>query len=136
MAENNSFLGRGWKFPPEFNRDAELVEMSSKEVDINESLEIILSTKIGERIMNPDFGCNLDELVFAPINLTLVTYVKGLIKKAILLYETRIDLIRVDIVTNNDIEGELLIEIDYQVRATNSRRNLVYPFYRGEGTDV
>jgi phage baseplate assembly protein W len=136
MNENTSFLGRGWGFPPEFNKKLSEVEMSSDEKDIKESLIIILSTRVGERIMNPDFGCNLDELIFAPINLTLLTYVKDLIETAILYFESRIDLDKVNIVTSNDIEGELLIELDYTIRSTNSRRNLVYPFYRGEGTDV
>ncbi|MFT6502893.1 MAG: phage baseplate assembly protein W [Crocinitomicaceae bacterium] len=136
MNENTSFLGTGWSFPPEFNKQLSEVEMSSDEKDIKESLIIILSTRVGERIMHPDFGCNLDELIFAPINLTLITYVKDLIETAILYFESRIDLDKVNIVTSSDIEGELLIELDYTIRSTNSRRNLVYPFYRGEGTDV
>ena len=136
MNENTSFLGTGWSFPPEFNKQLNEVEMSSEEKDIKESLIIILSTRVGERIMHPDFGCNLDELIFAPINLSLLTYVKDLIETAILYFEARIDLDTVNIQTNNEIEGELLIELNYTIRATNSRRNLVYPFYRGEGTDV
>jgi phage baseplate assembly protein W len=136
MTENTSFLGTGWSFPPEFNKQLNEVEMSSDEKDIKESLIIILSTRVGERIMHPDFGCNLDELIFAPVNLTLITYVKDLIETAILYFESRIDLNKVNIVTSSDIEGELLIELDYTIRSTNSRRNLVYPFYRGEGTDV
>lgn len=136
MNENTSFLGTGWSFPPEFNKQLSEVEMSSDEKDIKESLIIILSTRVGERIMHPDFGCNLDELIFAPVNLTLITYVKDLIETAILYFESRIDLDKVNIVTSSDIEGELLIELDYTIRSTNSRRNLVYPFYRGEGTDV
>jgi phage baseplate assembly protein W len=136
MEQNNSFLGTGWKFPPEFNKTLERAETSTAEVDISESLEIILSTRVGERIMLPDFGCNLDELIFAPLNLTLITFVKDLINTAILYYEPRIDVNRINIEQSGDIEGVLLIELDYTIRSTNSRRNLVYPFYRGEGTDV
>ena len=86
--------------------------------------------------MNPLYGCNLDDLLFAPLNLTLKTYVVDLIETAILYFEPRIDLNKIEINENNDLEGELLIELDYTVRSTNTRRNLVYPFYRGEGTDV
>lgn len=136
MEEYTSFLGRGWKFPPEFSKGPNHTEMSSDEEDIRESLIILLSTRIGERIMNPSYGCNLDDLLFAPLTLTLKTYVADLVKTAILYYEPRIDLKKVDIAPNDDLEGELLIELDYTIRATNSRRNLVYPFYRGEGTDV
>ena len=136
MSEQTSFLGKGWKFPPEFSKGPDHVEMSSNEEDIKESLIILLSTRIGERVMNPDYGCNLDDLLFNPLNLTLKTYVADLVKTAILYFEPRIDLQKVEITPNDDLEGELLIELDYTIRTTNSRRNLVYPFYRGEGTDV
>lgn len=136
LEEKGSFLGRGWKFPPEFNQKTNEVEMSTNEQDIEESLNILLSTRIGERIMLPEYGCNLDELLFSPLNLTLKTYVIDLIKTAILYFEPRIDVLKIDITNSDEIEGELLIDLDYKIRATNSRRNQVYPFYRGEGTDV
>ncbi|OFZ07174.1 MAG: hypothetical protein A3D92_14940 [Bacteroidetes bacterium RIFCSPHIGHO2_02_FULL_44_7] len=136
MEEFTSFLGRGWKFPPEFTKGPDHAEMSEDEQDIRESLIILLSTRIGERILNPTYGCNLEDLLFQPLNLTLKTYVADLVKTAILYFEPRIDLKKIDIVPNDELEGELLIELDYTVRATNSRRNLVYPFYRSEGTDV
>ena len=131
-----SFLGTGWSFPPRFEKRMSHVAMVSEEDDIRESLIILLSTRQGERVMNPLYGCNLDELIFAPLNLTLKTQVANLIKTAILYFEPRIDLEKVKIVENDDLEGELLIELDYKIRSTNTRRNLVYPFYRGEATDV
>lgn len=136
MAQNNAFLGRGWTFPPTFTKSRGEVEMVSEENDIHQSIEIILSTRLGERIMNPKFGCNLDELLFTPIDLSLITYISGLVETAIVLYEPRVDLERVDINTDDQLEGVVNIELDYTIRTTNSRRNLVYPFYRGEGTDV
>ncbi len=136
MAQNNAFLGRGWSFPPTFEKSRKEVNMVSEEQDIHESIEIILSTKLGERIMKPKFGCNLDDLLFSSIDLSLITYISGLVETSILLYEPRIDLNRVNIDTSNELEGYVNIEIDYTIRTTNSRRNLVYPFYRGEGTDV
>ncbi len=136
MAQNNAFLGRGWTFPPTFRKEREEVEMVTEVDDINQSLEIILSTRLGERIMRPEFGCNLEELLFSPIDLTLTTFISDLVTRAITLYEPRVDLNRVNIDTSENLEGVVNIEVDYTIRATNSRRNLVYPFYRGEGTDV
>lgn len=136
MEKFTSFLGTGWSFPPRFEKRTNRVAMVSEEDDIRESLIILLSTRPGERVMNPLYGCNLDDLIFAPLNLTLKTYVANLIDTAILYFEPRIDLEKVEISENNDLEGELLIEIDYKIRSTNTRRNLVYPFYRGEGTDL
>lgn len=136
MAINNAFLGRGWSFPPTFTKAREEVEMSSEERDIHESIEIILSTRVGERIMNPQFGCSLEELLFAPIELSLVTFIRDIIETSITLYEPRVELNGVEISTSNEIEGVVNIELDYTIRSINSRRNLVYPFYRGEGTDV
>ncbi len=134
--DNTSFLGRGWKFPPEFSKKTNETVMSSGEQNIKESLTVLLSTRVGERVMNPDYGCNLDELLFTPLDLTLKTYVSDLIRTAILYYEPRIDVTSIDIMDDSELEGELLVEINYIIRATNSRRNLVYPFYKGEGTDV
>ena len=135
MEKFTSFLGTGWSFPTRFQKHTRKVSMVSEEDDIRESLIILLSTRPGERVMNPLYGCNLDDLIFAPLNLTLKTYVVDLIDTAILYFEPRIDLDKIEINENNDLEGELLIELNYTVRSTNTRRNLVYPFYRGEGTD-
>ncbi len=136
MANDRSFLGTGWSFPPSFQLATTNVQMSSEEVDIRESLIILLSTRPGERVMNPAYGCNLDDLLFAPLTLTLKSFVSDLIETAILYFEPRINLESIDIEQNRDLEGELLIKIDYVVRSTNARTNLVYPFYRGEGTDL
>jgi phage baseplate assembly protein W len=86
--------------------------------------------------MLPEYGCDLTELLFSPLDLTLKTFVSDLIRTAILYYEPRINVEKINIDQVNEIEGELLVEIDYVIRATNSRRNIVYPFYRNEGTDV
>ena len=110
--------------------------MSSEEQDIHESIEILLSTRVGERIMRPKYGCNLNELQFNPIDRNLITFVKRLVESAIILYEPRIKLDNVFINTSQQSEGVLTIELDYLIKSINSRRNLVYPFYLGEGTDV
>ncbi len=106
--------------------------MVSDEVDIEQSLKILLSTRHGERIMHPEYGCNLDVLLFESINTSLISFVKDLIEKAVLYNEPRIDLKKIDIVTAQVLEGVLLIELEYVIRSTNSRYNLVYPFYLKE----
>lgn len=136
MENKEAFLGTGWSFPPEFNKNNKALVMTSDEADIRSSLEILLSTKIGERIMLPRYGCNMDELLFETLDRTLKTYVSELIKTAILYYEPRIDVEKIDITQSDDLEGELLVIIDYRIRSTNSRSNLVYPFYKEEGTNV
>lgn len=136
MDTSKSFLGRGWGFPPEFNQATKAVNMLEDEADIKSSLEILLSTRLGERVMVPDYGCNLDELLFKPLTLTLKTFVIDLIKTAILYYEPRIDLNKIAIDPTDELEGVLLINLDYTVRATNSRKNMVYPFYKAEGNEL
>ncbi|MFD0861702.1 GPW/gp25 family protein [Sungkyunkwania multivorans] len=134
--EKNAFLGTGWGFPPEFSNTLNKVKMISAEEDIDSSLHILLSTRLRERVMLPDYGCNLEELLFEALNRTLITYITELIKTAILYHEPRIDVERIDISESDPLEGIVLVEIDYRVRATNSRRNMVFPFYKEEGTDL
>lgn len=136
MKNKASFLGTGWAFPPEFDVEQKQVKMISDEEDIKSSLHVLLTTKLGERVMLPDFGCNLEELLFESLDRTLITYVVELIKTAILYHEPRIDVLKIDISETEPIEGKLMIEIAYRIRATNSRRNMVFPFYREEGTDI
>ena len=134
--ENQSFLGRGWSFPPEFNRESKAVKMLEDEEDKRSSLHILLSTRPGERVMVPGYGCNLDELLFSPLNLTIKTYVVDLIRTAILYYEPRIDVNKIEIDQTDEFYGVLLIRIDYTIRVTNSRMNMVYPFYKEEGNEL
>ena len=127
------FLGTGWSFPPTFNSNKiAAVEMTSGIEDIEKSLEIIFTTSLGERIMNPKFGCNLEDMVFEPMNTSRLAYINNLLKTAILYHEPRIDADRIDL-QPDPTEGVLLISIDYRVRGTNSRFNFVYPFYLAEG---
>lgn len=132
----NSFLGTGWSFPPEFRKETKAVKMLHDNEDIKSSLEILLSTRLGERVMVPDYGCNLDELLFKPLTLTLKTYVIDLMKTAILYHEPRIDVKKITINQSDERNGELFISIDYVVRNTNSRKNMVFPFYKREGTEL
>ena len=136
MAVDQSFLGTGWAFPPEFDQVSKNVRMVAEEDDIRESLTILLGTSPGERIMQPTYGCALRSMVFETITESTLTVIKDLIERAILFFEARITLTSIDIDTAKSAEGRLSIALEYTIRATNSRSNMVYPFYFGEGTDI
>lgn len=136
MTGNKEFLGTGWGFPPRFNRSESKVEMSQGYKDIEQSLEILLGTRKGERVLLPDYGCNLDEMVFEAFNESVKTYLADMVKSAILYHEPRIEPLDVVIDDSFISEGRLMIEIEFLVRATNSRFNKVYPFYLEEGTEI
>ncbi len=106
--------------------------MTSDEEDIRCSLEILLSTSVGERIMQPKYGCNLRDLLFDPLNTTMQTYITGLISDAILHFEPRVLLENVALGMDSVLEGRVDIYLDYRIRTTNSRYNMVYPFYLDE----
>jgi phage baseplate assembly protein W len=132
MTEDSNFLGRGWSFPPAFTAGGAQVQTVAGEDDIEQSLGLLLATRRGERVMVPDFGCDLSEFLFEEISPALVGQVRDLVSDAILNHEPRVLLNGVEVSDERAGEGLLLIEIDYQVRATNSRYNLVYPFYLRE----
>ena len=128
------FLGVGWKFPVQAT-PAGRIALSQYEEDIKEAIWIILGTAKGERIMRPDFGCGIHDLVFAPINTATLTLVENSVREALTVYESRIELIQVKASAERAYEGKLIVSIDYRVRSTNNRFNLVYPFYLKEGSE-
>lgn len=134
--EDKSFLGSGWAFPPEFDKITNENKVVSAEDDINESLYILLSTTPGERVMRPAFGCGIKSMVFESITESILTMMKDLITKAILFFEPRITLNSIDINTELVNQGTLLIQIFYMIRSTNTRSNMVYPYYFIEGTNI
>lgn len=131
-----AFLGRGWSFPPTFHRSVPGVEMLEQEADIASSLEVLLSTSRGERVMLPQYGCNLDELVFESLDTRMKTLMADKVESAILYHEPRIDLESVRLDDSRQNEGVVMVEVTYRVKTTNSRFNFVYPYYRLEGTDI
>lgn len=133
-----SFLGIGWSFPPEFSSGTGEVKMTSEEADIEASLQILLGTTFGERYFNPNYGLDLHEVLFEPMSTTMITALKDRAKVAILTYEPRINLLGLDLDTDpaKQLNGTILITVDYEIRATNSRFNLVYPFYLGDASEV
>jgi phage baseplate assembly protein W len=106
--------------------------MLQGEDDIQSSLRVLLATKLGERVMQPLFGCNLDAMVFELLDTTLKTEMKNLIERAILFFEPRINIDKIDLDSQNDLNGVVVITVNYIVRSTNTRGNLVFPFYLSE----
>jgi uncharacterized protein len=129
---DSSFLGRGWRFPPRFHGAGALVGMVADEEDIHQSLRILLTTRLGERVMQDKFGCALDDLVFEEIDQSLINRITAAVTDSILYHETRIKLDGVRIDEDGSEHGLLLIRVSYTVRTTNSRFNMVYPFYLNE----
>jgi phage baseplate assembly protein W len=133
MPTETSFLGRGWAFPPSFSAGGGGVEMVADEEDIQESLRILLATRPGERVMQEGFGCDLESVLFEELDQGLVNSLTRLVEDAIIYHEPRIDLDRIDVERAGE-PGLLRISIHYTVRGTNSRYNMVYPFYLDEAT--
>ena len=129
------FLGRGWNFPPTFDKGLCGVEMLTGKAEVQSSIQILLTTGIGERIMRPDFGANMERLLFEPLDTTLQAYMKDLIKTAILLFEPRVILNEV-LLEPEQNEGLVRIYIDYTIIGTNNRSNFVFPFYVVEGSQI
>ena len=122
------FLGRGWGFPVDVGPD-QRVPYVGEEEKIQQSALIILGTARGERVMRPDFGSRLHELVFAPMNSGTKALVAHYATDALVTWESRIDVLRVTSEEDPGARGKLLVNVEYRVRSTNSVFNLVYPFY-------
>ena len=168
MAQQTSFLGTGWGFPPTFkikrlsgvvsaaepsvedqdqaqrlglgrqlpcSKMSAKVVMVSDEDDICESIKILLHTSLGERVMQPKYGANLTDQVFEPMNTTTLTLIEDLIRTALIYHEPRIKTDNVT-VTPDQASGTLTISIDYIIRASNSRFNVVFPFFLAEGSEI
>lgn len=136
MADDQQFLGRGWGFPVSFGNQGRSVAMADAEEDIRQSLNILLSTSLGERVLRPAFGWKRDALLFEPLSTSFAAYLSHEIETAILFFESRIELNRVNFDNAPDQEGLVLIRLDYTVRTTNTRTNLVYPFYLTQATNA
>jgi phage baseplate assembly protein W len=131
----NSFLGTGWAFPPAFDNESGTVNMVSNEQDIRESLNILLSTSLGERVMQPKYGCNLTDYLFEPLSSSMIGFIKDRVENAILFYEPRIIAEKIEVTDDGSfdlIEGKFIISVEYTIPGTNSRFNYVYDYYKNE----
>lgn len=129
-----SFLGTGWGFPPEFTAGGADVVLVSDVEDIHQSLQILLATSLGERVMHEDYGCDLSTVLFEEMDQALVNRVSGLVTDAILYHEPRIELLSLDVFRDRVDAGRLRLHLAYAVLGTNSRFNMVYPFYLTQAT--
>ncbi len=126
---NKDFLGRGWAFPVSVDSRGGMA-MANGQDNIEQSIRIILETSPGERVMRPEFGCGIHDLVFASNSPTTAGVVAYHVQEALGRWEPRIEVESVDVHPDPYRDAVLLIEIRYTIRSTNDHRNLVYPFYR------
>lgn len=126
-----SFLGVGWRFPVDVETENQPTRLavSAYEELIEESIRIILGTSKGERVMRPDFGCDLKRLVYSPNNTATAGLAIFYVQQALKKWEARIVLLGVDANPDTSNQSQLMISVHYRVVATNNERNLVYPFY-------
>lgn len=131
--DRKDFLGRGWAMPVALDPRTGLVASVAYEEDIRQSMLIVLETAPGERVMRPNFGCGIHELVFAAVDSTTLQRVRSTVEEALRRCEARIDVLDVNIDAAASIDGQLIVEIEYRVTKTNQLGNLVFPFYFREG---
>jgi uncharacterized protein len=127
-AKDKEYLGRGLAFPVQLTPKGEIALVSAEQ-DIEQSVRIILSTMPGERLMRPEFGCRVHELLYEPQNATTESLIVYYVEQALGRWEPRIELQEVRVTPGADYNGVLLVEIDYRIKATHDERSIVYPFY-------
>lgn len=131
--DRKAFLGCGWSMPVALDPRTGKVAFAEYEDDIRQALLIILETARGERVMRPDFGCGIHDLVFESLDSTTLQRIRSEVEDALRRYEARIDVLGVNVDETATIEGKLLVEVEYRVRKTNQIGNFVFPFYFREG---
>jgi phage baseplate assembly protein W len=128
QSQAKTFLGNGLSFPLRTNPRGEISLVSGSE-DIEQAIRIILSTRPGERVMRPTFGCRASELLFEPSSATTTSLLQGYILDALRMWEPRIEVTRVNVTNEGGSVGTLMAEIEYYIKATHDTRSIVYPFY-------
>ena len=136
MAQENSITGIGWKFPPLFDVHEGTTETVSGEEEILESLQVLMGTLKGERVMKPEFGSDISLRIFDNMTPAAQSAIRRSISQAILMYEPRINLNEVQLDTSSIADGIVNINIDFTVRKTNSRMNIVFPYFMNEGNQI
>jgi phage baseplate assembly protein W len=131
MTTNEGFLGRGWRFPIKPNSMG-MLDLTEQDEPVRNSIFLILSTAPGERLMRPDYGCGIHDLVFQPNTPNIRGTVQALVRKSLIQWEPRIDVLDVRAETEPDQPNQLIIRIDYRLRQNNALFNLVYPFFLRE----
>jgi uncharacterized protein len=126
----DTLLGKGWWFPLVPDATGAL-RYSSAETNVEQALKVVLLTKVGERVMRPTFGSRVSESVFAPGSERSLGLLEGAVRDAIRDWEPRVDLLGVSAAPDPEVPERVQVTIDYRIRRTNSRQNLVFPFYVG-----
>jgi phage baseplate assembly protein W len=134
--ENQGFLGSGWSFPPKFDKYSKSVIMDNGEVDIENSIRIILGTYPGERLMNPNFGCAVKRMNFENIDKGNVTRIQEIVGNALIQFEPRVKFQSIEIISQDEQEGLIVLQLNYTIISTNTRHNIVFPYYLMEGTNL
>lgn len=129
--QSSEFLGRGFAFPPGVDPVTGEMRTAAYEEDIRQAIYLILMTRKGERVMRPNFGCNIHNYAFANMDYETLTGIEQAVEEALILWEPRIT--NIEVHAYRAEAGKLQIEIGYVVRSTNNPYNLVYPFYISEG---
>lgn len=129
------FLGSGLSFPLRTDVRGQLVLVSGSE-DIEQSIRIILSTRPGERVMRPTFGCNVQDLLFEPQSAATASRLQESVYEALVMWEPRIEVLSVDVNEDDDQPGALLVEINYEIKAIHDTRSIVHPFYLADEQEV
>lgn len=132
--ENSAFLGRGWAFPPTFEGRGQSVAMVTGAEDIAQSLLILFSTRYRERVLHHRYGTDFDAYIFESIDGELMANLRKMVTEAIEDYEPRILVERLDFAVDPAWEGAVQIELEFTIKGTNARHNLVYPFNLAEGS--
>ena len=131
--ERKDFLGRGWSMPVDLDARTGTVATTAYEEDVKQSIRIILETAPGERVMRPNFGCGIHDLVFTSVDATAIQLIRSNVEEALRRCEARIELLSVAVDEQATTQGKLLVELEYRIRKTNQTGNLVFPFYFREG---
>ena len=126
--KHEALVGRGWSFPPRVGPQGGVL-LASEQNEIDQAIHIILSTSPGERVMRPTFGCRLHDLLFAPNNSHTAAQARRYVEEALGMWEPRIEVRRIDVYPDEDAGHCLVIEVEYEIKATHDQRSLVYPFY-------
>lgn len=126
--KKRTFLGSGWRWPTTINSQGGMA-LVHEEDDIYEAILNILQTAPGERVMRPEYGCGIHDLVFAPMNALTMGEIMRQVQQALGRWEPRIEVPDVDVTVDPDDDARLLIHIRYRIKATHDERSLVYPFY-------
>ena len=131
--ERRDFLGVGWAMPVSLDPRTGAIATAAYEEDVRQSLRIILETAPGERVMRPNFGCGIHELVFTSLDSTALQRIRSTVEESLRHYEARVEVLEVNVDEAATSEGKLLVEVDYRIRRTNQLGNLVFPYYFREG---